>query len=360
MNAAVPARPFVKMHGTENVFVLVDERPPRFEHYDLLARMLCDPAGPMEGADGVLVVRDAPGAAAEMRVFNADGGEAEMCGNGVRCVARYLGERGAGDAFTIGTLAGPVAVRIVARQPFEATVDIGCAHFPQDAEEERFDALGATWRYYDVSLGNPHAVIFVDDVCAIDLPALGEAAQRLARFPKGTNVHLATRVNAATLRVRHFERGVGLTQACGTGAVACAAAAILARDCSSPMTVQVPGGTLAVAWHPGESAQLTGGAQTLFARTLSFMMRGVAAGHPGLAYADAQSNVYFDARAVPLADGGDVRLPRPDELIPAPPGTVPVTLPGRSPPPRGQWPGASDRARGAPAGRVYATITARV
>ena len=269
MNAAVRTLPFVKMHGTENVFVLVDERPPRFEHYDLLARLLCDSAGPMEGADGVLVVRDARDAAARMDVFNADGSQAEMCGNGVRCVARYLAERGAGDAFAIATLAGPIGVRVVSRDPFEATVDIGPVRFPHDAEEECFDALGRTWRFYDVSLGNPHAVVFVDDVFAIDLPALGEAAQRLARFPAGTNLHLATRLDAATLRVRHFERGVGLTQACGTGAVACAAAALVVRAGTSPTTVHVPGGTLQVAWRPGESARLTGGAETLFARTLS-------------------------------------------------------------------------------------------
>lgn len=269
MTAAARTLPFVKMHGTENVFVLVDERPPRFEHYDLLARMLCDPCGPMGGADGILVVRDAASAAAEMRIYNADGSEAEMCGNGVRCVARYLVERGGGDAFTIATHAGPIAVRIGSREPFEVTVDMGDVRFPRDAEEERFEALGTTWRFYDVSLGNPHAVIFVDDVTAIDLPALGAAAQRLERFSGGTNLHLVARIDANTLRVRHYERGVGLTQACGTGVVACAAAAVRTRGATSPTTVRVPGGTLDVAWRPGESAQLTGGAETLFARTLA-------------------------------------------------------------------------------------------
>ena len=242
---AVVAR---KMHGTGNVFVLLDERPPRFADYAELARTLCAPAGPMDGADGVLVVRDAPAgaaAAAEMRIYNADGGEAEMCGNGVRCVARYLTEGGAADAFGIATLAGSIGVEILQRRPFAARVDVGRVRFPSGAEEETFEALGSTWRFYDVSLGNPHAVVFVDDVAAIDLAALGAAAQRLPRFPAGTNLHVAQIVDAASLRVRHYERGVGLTQACGTGAA------------------------LDVAWQPGGSAYLSGGAEPLFERMLA-------------------------------------------------------------------------------------------
>ena len=251
MTATARQATFLKMHGTGNVFVLVDERPPRFERYDALARRLCASDGPMDGADGILVVRDARGSAAEMRIYNADGSEAEMCGNGVRCVARYLSERGARDAFTIATLAGPIAARIVSHEPFEATVDIGAVRFPSGAEEESFEALGITWRFYDVSLGNPHAVLFVDDVEAIDLPALGIAVQMLPRFGAGTNLHLASLRDARTLRVRHYERGVGLTQACGTGAVACAAAAIVARGVASPVTVEVPGGVLGVVWRRG-------------------------------------------------------------------------------------------------------------
>ncbi len=266
---AIDAR---KMHGAENVFVLVDERPARFTEYDALARLLCDPAGPMQGADGILVVGEpsvASGALARMRIFNADGSEAEMCGNGVRCVARYLDELGAGSEFAIDTLAGRIAARVVSREPFAACVDVGPVTFPRAADEESFDALGSTWRFYDVSLGNPHAVVFVPDVAAIDLAALGASAQRLARFPGGTNVHVVQIENATTLRVRHFERGVGLTQACGTGAVACAAAAIVTRGLTSPVTVLVPGGTLEVAWEAGGNALLTGGAEELFARTVA-------------------------------------------------------------------------------------------
>ncbi len=268
-----PAVVGLKMHGANNTFVLVDERPRAFDDYAALARTVCAADGPFEGADGLLVVGDARGdatARAEMRIFNADGSEPEMCGNGVRCVARYLVDRGAPTAFTIATLAGPIATEVVARAPFEARIDVGSVTFANAGAPESLDAFGRTWPFVAVSLGNPHAVVFARDPAAVDLEALGRAFQTHPRFPHGTNVHVARIVpgEAATLEVRHFERGVGLTQACGTGAVACAAVAIATRDFISPVSVRVPGGTLRVAWQPGLTAQLTGPAEPLFARPL--------------------------------------------------------------------------------------------
>jgi diaminopimelate epimerase len=259
-----------KMHGTQNAFLVIDERPPRIERYDELARALCARDGGFDGADGMLVIRDAPGFAAEMRIFNADGSEAEMCGNGVRCVVRYLAERGAGERFTVLTLAGPIGAEVVSRSPeFRARVDVGPVSFPNGCAAETLDALDVSWTFFEVSLGNPHAVIFVDDLRAVDLVALGRAFATDARFPNGTNVHLVHVLDARTIAVRHFERGVGLTQACGTGAVACAAAARRLHGTASPVTVRVPGGTLLVEWEPGAAARLTGPAQTLFTRTIA-------------------------------------------------------------------------------------------
>lgn len=345
---ATSALAAVKMHGAENTFVVLDARaqasPPPIvragrDALAALAKMLCAPAGPMDGADGILVIGDAAPATAhgsavhevavhgdaagsarkrpaiaEMQIFNADGSEAEMCGNGVRCVARYLRERGAGGAFTIATLAGPIGVEIVRDAPFAVRLDMGPVRFPRGLRAERFRALGTTWTYYDVSLGNPHAVVFVDDregvdttgvggagiageldardACsasdaidvkseiaavanrssafdAIDLAALGRTIQGDPRFPAGTNLHLATTIEPNHFRVRHYERGVGLTRACGTGAVAVAAAAIAVRGALSSIAVDVPGGRLDVAWRSGENAYLTGPAETMFARTLA-------------------------------------------------------------------------------------------
>jgi diaminopimelate epimerase len=253
----------VKMHGSENVFALIDERPPRFEGYAEIARTICAKDGPIGGADGILAVLTAPGFAAEMRIFNADGSEAEMCGNGVRCVARYLVDRGATDRFTISTLAGPIGVNVVKRKPaFEVCVDIGLVTFPNGLREERLSVPDLPRTYYNVAVGNPHAVFFVDDVEAIDLEALG------AELPS-TNVHVVRVIDDRTLHVRHFERGVGATRACGTGAVACAAVATVVRGVRAPVTVEVPGGHLTVDWHPGETARLTGPAERVFERTLS-------------------------------------------------------------------------------------------
>ena len=258
------------MHGAGNTFAVIDERPAILARYDDLARELCAPMGVLGGADGLLVVLDEPGAEARMRVINADGSEAEMCGNGVRCVARYLADRGAGRAFTIATLAGPIATEIVSRAPtFEARIDVGRVTFPRDGRPESIEIAGELASFVEVSLGNPHAVIFVPDVDAIDLVALGTALNECARFPRGINVHIVESTGPSTLRVRHFERGVGLTRACGTGAVAVAAVAIAVRGATSPVAVRVPGGTLVVTWLPGGTATLAGPAEPLFERTLA-------------------------------------------------------------------------------------------
>ncbi|MDQ2908728.1 MAG: diaminopimelate epimerase [Candidatus Eremiobacteraeota bacterium] len=286
-----------KMHGSHNTFVLLDGRSPAghadtitildeplkvtdagvtSRAYVELARTLCAADGPMSGADGLLVLSDAADANdadVAVQIVNADGGEAEMCGNGMRCVARYLWERGAGDAFALETRAGRITATVTAREPFEATIDVGAVTFPRAAEEERLDVAGHTWRYYDVSVGNPHAVVFataVEDVTDRQFATIGNAFKEQRRFPDGVNVHVVQPVDAQTLRVRHYERGAGLTAACGTGAVACAAAAIVTRGYASPVTVCVPGGTLHVAWQSGTSARLSGPAVTLFEREITW------------------------------------------------------------------------------------------
>ncbi len=161
----------VKMHGAHNTFVLVDERSPREAVSRRPTAMpnsrcrLCAVDGPLDGADGLLILRDAKDdATMALRVFNADGSEAEMCGNGVRCVARYLFDRGEGQAFSLSTSAGRIGARVTARAPFAVAVDMGPVVFPNGAREETLDVLGATWRFYDVSVGNPHAVIFGDAI----------------------------------------------------------------------------------------------------------------------------------------------------------------------------------------------------
>ena len=238
-----------KMHGTLNDFIVIDIRAQAF-HGDRasFARRWCDRRAGM-GADGVLFIESSRSAVAAMRVVNSDGSEAEMCGNGVRCVARFLHDRGEGDALRIETAAGIIETAVASHDPFLVRVNMGTPQF-QDRGEPFPDASY-------ISMGNPHAVLFVESAEDEDLLALGRRAPQL-------NVHAASVLSENLLRVRHHERGAGLTQACGTGAVASAAAAIRAMNVSSPVTVRVPGGELIVEWNGAGDAFMTGPAVHVF------------------------------------------------------------------------------------------------
>ncbi|MDQ2872176.1 MAG: diaminopimelate epimerase [Candidatus Eremiobacteraeota bacterium] len=245
-----------KMHGTRNDFVVVDERNPKISDYSAFARRACDRRSGI-GADGVLAILRSGAADARMRVINADGGEAEMCGNGVRCVARYLSEAGSPDRLRIETLAGIIETQIVSKGlQYAVRVNMGVP----DVQARSLPFADSAF----VSMGNPHVVIFA---AALDDVNLHDAARRLAddpSFAAGTNVHAAVRVNDRRLDVRHYERGVGLTQACGTGAVACAAAAIARGQAVAPVDVRVPGGSLEVEWIGAGPSFLTGPAVRVF------------------------------------------------------------------------------------------------
>jgi diaminopimelate epimerase len=266
MSAVAPGLPVVKMHGAHNSFIVLDERAGGERDYPALARRWCAREGGLE-ADGLLVIAPAPDAAAlaTMRVFNADGSEAEMCGNGIRCVARFLHERGAPERFALATAAGPIGVEIVSHEPeYAVRADLGIPSLAGDGGSRELSADGRSWRYREVSLGNPHAVVALEDFGGLDVARSGAAISTHPNFPRGVNVHFVRRIDDRTLEVRHFERGVGVTQACGTGAVAAAVAGIARGELGSPVTVWVPGGRLEVGWVPGGHASLSGPAETLY------------------------------------------------------------------------------------------------
>jgi diaminopimelate epimerase len=275
MRAAAQTVSLAKMNGAGNDFVLLDERPPRFGRYQEMARLLCDRAGSL-GADGLLVLlrppagRPAPEATVALRIFNADGSEAEMCGNGIRCVARYLWAREGRTHFIVDTPSGPIGAEVKATTPeFRVRVEMGAPLFRTHyADGASIEFGGTAWRYAEVSTGNPHVVIFVDDPSGVDLARMGASVSADPRFERGANVHVAHAVDRHAIRARHFERGAGMTQACGSGAVAVAAAAIDDGRAASPVAVHVPGGSLDVEWQPGEHAFLTGPAELEFERTV--------------------------------------------------------------------------------------------
>ncbi|MBV9409924.1 MAG: diaminopimelate epimerase, partial [Candidatus Eremiobacteraeota bacterium] len=157
--------PIVKTNGTGNQFVLVDERDAPLADPSAFARRVCDPVHGL-GADGVLLVEPSERFDARMRIINADGSEAEMCGNGMRGVARYLDEHDGWETATVETLAGPIATRILGRAPYRVAVDVSLPVFGEPH-------YVAGYRAIPVVVGNPHVVIRVDDVDAIDLATVG-------------------------------------------------------------------------------------------------------------------------------------------------------------------------------------------
>lgn len=245
-----------KMHGARNDFVVLDRRGQSLpDDLPALARRMCDRRTGI-GADGLLVIGDASGADASMRVINADGSEAEMCGNGVRCVARFLDEAGAGGALRIATGAGVIRTDVIDRgETYRVRVAMGVPSIEQRAGDNVF-----------VSTGNPHVATFVDALDEIDLECEGERLQNV--IPGGINLHVVVVEGPHELRVRHFERGVGETMACGTGAVASSVAAIDRGVASSPVLVHVPGGDLTIEWDGTGEAYMTGAVERVFETTI--------------------------------------------------------------------------------------------
>ncbi|MDR7252238.1 diaminopimelate epimerase [Nocardioides sp. BE266] len=246
--------PFLKGHGTENDFVVLPDRDGSV-HGDLSperVRALCDRRAGI-GGDGVLrAVRREDGWFMDYR--NADGSVSEMCGNGVRVFARYLHER-EGEPFPmdIATRAG---VKRLERTGDEYTADMGA---PEVLGETKVAVGDRTWAAVHVSMGNPHAVAFVDDLA--DAGHLYDPPEHdPAVYPDGVNVEFVVRRGEHHVAMRVHERGSGETRSCGTGACAVAVAATLADDAPRGTTyrVDVPGGTLHVVWTPDDRVLMTG------------------------------------------------------------------------------------------------------
>jgi diaminopimelate epimerase len=246
--------PFLKGHGTENDFVVLPDADGAV-HGDLPAervRALCDRRSGI-GGDGVLrAVREGGGWFMDYR--NADGSVSEMCGNGIRVFARYLHER-EGEAFpmSIRTRAG---VKVLDRCGEEFTADMGT---PEVLGETEVSVMGRSWPALHVSMGNPHAVAYVDNLSAPG-PLLEPPEHDDAVYPEGVNVEFVVRRGEHHVSMRVHERGSGETRSCGTGACAVAVATALADGAPRGTTyrVDVPGGTLHVVWTEDDRVLLTG------------------------------------------------------------------------------------------------------
>jgi diaminopimelate epimerase len=262
---------FVKAHGTGNDFVVVEDLTDRYRLTPELVRAVCDRHFGI-GADGLIRIARGTRAPYYMDYRNADGSLAEMCGNGVRVVGKYLGDRGhVGGSFDLETLAGVKHLELHADDRGyvdRVTVDMGA---PEIEEEERkLDVEGGSVTATCLSMGNPHAVVFVDDVDAVPVTSLGPRLETHQSFlPAKTNVEFAQVVDRATVRQRTWERGVGETLACGTGACAVAVAAQVRGLAGRPLTIELRGGRLELDWAPGGTVSMTGPAREVARGTLT-------------------------------------------------------------------------------------------
>lgn len=249
--------PFTKMHGLGNDFVVIDERRRKTGRRltPELARKLCDRRLGI-GADQVLILRKASRKTSDFRmdILNADGSVAEMCGNGIRAVAMYHDRRVSARArkrrYAIETLAGVKSVEMRARGL--VCVDMGPPGLGAGKGETLPGIDGLPGGFFEVSMGNPHAVFFVDQVAKVALERLGAAVETHPRFPKRTNAEFVEVTGQRSIRVRVWERGAGVTLACGTGACASAVAAIATGRVGSPVAVELPGGVLTISWDGNE------------------------------------------------------------------------------------------------------------
>ena len=254
-------RHFHKMHGLGNDFVIVDARETAFDVTPSLARAIADRRTGV-GCDQLILLEPSDQADVKMRIWNQDGGEVESCGNASRCVVALTG---AGSIETAGgLLAGAKLgdeVEVSLGEPRFGWEDIPLAYAMDTA------ALPLAWdglaHPFAVNVGNPHLIFFVPDARDVPLDRLGPQIEMDAAFPERINVNVATFVDNR-LKLRTFERGVGETLACGTGACASAVAAIAQKIATSPVRVEMTGGALSVAWAPGEAVRMRGSATHVF------------------------------------------------------------------------------------------------
>lgn len=273
---------FTKMHGLGNDFIVVDDLDETLDLAPEAVVWLCHRNFGI-GADGLILVRpsSAPEADFFMLYYNSDGTTAEMCGNGVRCFAKYLVDREliAEDATSIRiqTLGGVKPITVARDDDglmMKATVDMGepvlePARIPVNLPGERVIGQGITtaageFSVTAVSMGNPHAIIWVDDVDSAPVESVGPLIETDPIFPAKTNVEFAQPVGRGHIRLRVWERGVGETLACGTGACATVVAAVLAGHTDREVTVELPGGELVIRWDSDAHVYMTGPAVEVF------------------------------------------------------------------------------------------------
>lgn len=264
---------FTKMHGAGNDFIVIDARKKKIAKPDKLAKELCQRNFSV-GADGLILVLPSKKADYKMRIFNPDGSEPEMCGNGIRCFAMFLHEKGITkkQKLSVETGAGIIKpelvmgqVRVDMGQPILTPAKIPILSDSEPVINDGLDLKEQTIHITAVSMGNPHAVVFVNDLETYPVEAIGREVESHQSFPNKTNVEFIEVKNKNELKMRVWERGAGQTLACGTGACASLVAASLNGKTGRKAKVHLPGGTLTIEWDESDKhVYMTGPAETVF------------------------------------------------------------------------------------------------
>ena len=252
---------FTKMHGIGNDYIYVNCFEEVVSDPERLAIVMSRPHFGV-GADGLILIEPSDSADFGMRIFNSDGSEADMCGNGIRCVGKYVYERGLTDKsdLTIETKGGlkVIHMEVEGGKVARVKVDMGTPELnprliPVNLPGElvlrhRLQIMGQTWYITCVNMGNPHAVLFVRDPEVIDLPTIGPMIEHHPLFPRRTNVEFVRVIDRGILQMRVWERGAGETLACGTGACASLVAAVLCGLADRTVQMKLSGGNLQLQW----------------------------------------------------------------------------------------------------------------
>lgn len=270
---------FTKMHGLGNDFIIIDNREGKCSDAYLarLSPFLCRRHFGI-GADGLVVLNASLQAPFRMQIFNPDGSEAEMCGNAIRCLAKYVWEKKLIDKeiFTFETGAGIKEVKLFISggevkkvrtdmgAPILDSEEIPLSGPPRRAIEEKIFVEDKELYFTAVSMGNPHCVIFLPALNNVPWQRWGELLERHPLFPKRTNVEFVELVDLKQIIVKVWERGAGATLACGTGACAAVVAGVLTGRLQRDVKVQLPGGTLQVSWGEEGKVYMEGPAEEVF------------------------------------------------------------------------------------------------
>lgn len=265
---------FCKMHGTGNDFVLIDCMENKFEYsLDVLAKYLCDRNYGV-GADGIILVDESEVADFKMRIFNQDGTEAEMCGNGIRCFAKYVFEKNKTDKteFTIETLAGIKEIKLELENQKVMNITVNMGKPVLDNINYIIEIDEKQYQVHPIGMGNPHAVCFVKNVHDFDVQKIGPILENYKYFPNKTNVEFVEILDEENIKVRVWERGVGETKACGTGACASSMIAIHEKFTKDKVKVNLKGGKLEIDYDKKtDTIYLKGSAEMVFEGEIEMM-----------------------------------------------------------------------------------------